>query len=120
MDDTVRKLGEKIRELRLARQMTLQELGEKTGMAWEHIRRIETAKIPSPTIGSLEKLAEAFGVPITTLFEEPTKNPSEQEAIFLRQRGFDEETAKEIQELMDWFRQRQERRKAEKNEKQNW
>ena len=54
------ELGERIREVRRYRRLTLKELERESGFSATHISEIERGKT-SPTIGALIRIAEALG-----------------------------------------------------------
>lgn len=54
------ELGERIREVRRHRRMTLKELERESGFSATHISEIERGKT-SPTIGALVRIARALG-----------------------------------------------------------
>lgn len=54
------ELGERIRQLRLARNLTLKEVGEKAKVSPTHLSEIERGKT-SPTVGALMRIARALG-----------------------------------------------------------
>lgn len=58
-------VSERIRETRENAGMTQCELADKSGLPQSHISRIETGK-HSPSHSTLEKLAKALNVPLTT------------------------------------------------------
>ncbi|MDO9099621.1 MAG: helix-turn-helix transcriptional regulator [Caldisericota bacterium] len=65
-----------IRTLRFfAREMTQQELAEKTGVSRQTIIAVEAGKY-SPTLELAFRIAEAFGLPITEVFGYKTKESS--------------------------------------------
>jgi DNA-binding XRE family transcriptional regulator len=60
------KIGEKIQELRKIRGLTQEQLQKKTGILRANIARIERGR-HSPSLESLEKIADALEVPIVNL-----------------------------------------------------
>ncbi len=60
--------GKHIRSLRRVRDMTQEQLAERAGMSLQNIGEIERGR-GNPTLVSLEKLAAALGVELTTLFD---------------------------------------------------
>ena len=58
-------LGPKVRSLRLASDLTLEELGERSGLDASYISKIERAKFPTPKVEIVEKLAKALSVPVS-------------------------------------------------------
>ena len=63
------KLGEKIRNIRLEKQMTLRDLSKKSGCSLGFLSQVERNKV-SPTISSLRKISDALDTNIISLFEE--------------------------------------------------
>jgi len=62
-------LGERIRELRLHQEMTQSELARRVGVAQPRISELENGANRNPAIGTLDKIAQALGVPIGILLE---------------------------------------------------
>ncbi len=60
-------IGKKIKALRKEQRMTLQQLGEQSGLTASYISQIERDQT-SPSIASLKKIAEAFNVRIVDFF----------------------------------------------------
>ena len=63
------KAGPRIRELRSRRGLVLEDLARKTGLSKPYISQIETGKA-SPSLGAMERIAHALGVPLAYLFLE--------------------------------------------------
>ena len=60
--------GEKLRELRRSRFLTRDELAEQSGVARDHIGRLERGEIPGESrMGTIRKLAKALEVDPTEL-----------------------------------------------------
>ncbi|MBU1863601.1 MAG: XRE family transcriptional regulator [Candidatus Omnitrophica bacterium] len=62
------QLGDKIREIRKLKKITLVELAKTTGVAQASLSRIETG-VMTGTVDSHQKIAEALGVSIGELYE---------------------------------------------------
>ena len=77
------KIAKKIRQLRLERRMTQDNLASKIGFSKAFISKIEN-HITSPSIASLSKIAMALGVSISALLDE---TPGENEDIILVRKG---------------------------------
>ena len=58
-----------MRELRLRRGLVIEDLARKSGLSKPYISQVETGKA-SPSLGTVQKLAQALGVPLTYLFLE--------------------------------------------------
>lgn len=90
---TLAAIGERIRELRQARNMTLQSLADITRLSVSMISLVERGKA-SPSIGSLISVASALGI---TMSELMASEPSSEDELVVRvgqQRGV--ETAQHV------------------------
>jgi transcriptional regulator with XRE-family HTH domain len=67
--DYAKSVGQTIREHRLSRRWTVDELAEKSGVSRTTLNRIESGSF-STTLDTLAKLAEAFGLPLPALLSE--------------------------------------------------
>jgi transcriptional regulator with XRE-family HTH domain len=63
-------LGQRIRALRLERQLQQRQLAEKAGLTASLLSQIESDRL-TPSLPTLGKVAGALGVPIGSLFEPP-------------------------------------------------
>lgn len=72
-------LGRRIRELRHERALTLDQLGQRTGMSKSLLSKVENAQV-SPPIATLSKIAGALGVSIGYFFEE---DPRQENAVYV-------------------------------------
>jgi len=68
------KVGEKVREIREQRGLSLQEMAERTGYSSAILSQIENHMI-SPPLGALIKIAKALGVKVGTFFGEDPREP---------------------------------------------
>jgi transcriptional regulator with XRE-family HTH domain len=59
-------MGRRLQQLRQARDLSRQELAERAGISREYMRRLEAGR-QDPTIGTLQRLAKALGVPVAEL-----------------------------------------------------
>ncbi|AEK58312.1 Transcriptional regulator, MerR family [Acidithiobacillus caldus SM-1] len=64
------QLGRQLQKLREERQLSLRSLGELAGVSASAISQMEAGKV-SPSIATLEKICNALGVHIASLFDEP-------------------------------------------------
>ncbi len=73
-------LGETIRQIRMARNLTLERLAAESGLTKQAVRRIETGAVANASVGSLVSIAEALGVRIGVLLflaeREMAKDPA--------------------------------------------
>jgi transcriptional regulator with XRE-family HTH domain len=63
-------IGQKIRRLRRARDITQAGLAKRAGMATNTVNRIEKGHMPRPSADSLAKIADALDIAIGELYEE--------------------------------------------------
>ncbi len=76
------KIGYRIKDLRNRQRVTLKELAEKTGLTTSFLSQLER-DLTSPSVSSLEKIAEALNTKVGYFFE----SEEEKELIFIK-RGF--------------------------------
>lgn len=63
MESTIRlKLGKRIKELRIKRKLTQEELSEASGIDYKYIQRIEGKNPPAIKIDTIERIAKALKV----------------------------------------------------------
>lgn len=67
-DELLRKLGDRIRELRLEKGMSQAELARQCGKDPQSIERIENAKV-NPTVVTLHQISEVIGVSVDQLMK---------------------------------------------------
>jgi len=73
-------VGERLRELREARNISMRALATRSGLSANALSMIERGKA-SPSVGTLYKLAEALGISITAFFSSETER---KQVIFLK------------------------------------
>ena len=66
MSPTPKQMGRRLQKLRTQRKMSRAELAESAGISRQYIRQLE-AGLSDPTVGTLQKIAKALGVPVTEL-----------------------------------------------------
>jgi transcriptional regulator with XRE-family HTH domain len=69
--DCTNIIGEKIAALRTAKEISIEELADRTGLAEEQIIRIEN-NIDIPSLAPLIKIARALGVRLGTFLDDVT------------------------------------------------
>ncbi len=73
---TATGVGKKVRELRRARGLSVRTLAARTGFSPSFISQMETESV-SPSIASLEKIAEELGVSLGQFFNSLESSPRE-------------------------------------------
>jgi len=79
--DFSKRLGARIRVLRVEREQSQGSLAKRTGIVSSSLSRIEAGEV-SPTIGTLIDIAEALGVTLHELLPETTMTVSEREGAY--------------------------------------
>src|ERR687896_1833264 len=65
-------LGARVRALRRERGMTLKALGRKAGLSHPFLSQLERG-LARPSVGSVQRIARAFGVPVGLLWSAPAR-----------------------------------------------
>ena len=68
MSPTPKQMGRRLKALRKKKKLSRQELAKEAGVSREYVRKLE-AGLYDPTVGTLQRLAKALGVPVTELLE---------------------------------------------------
>lgn len=76
------RLGQKLREIRLANRLTLEEASRLTGLARSTLSKIENEQI-SPSFQAVQKLTAGLGIDIPQLFTplRPNQNANSRKAV---------------------------------------
>ncbi|WP_163557180.1 XRE family transcriptional regulator [Halomonas sp. NO4] len=80
------RLGERLRELRLANQWTLEDVSRRTGLARSTLSKIENDQI-SPTFTAVQKLINGLGIDLPQLLTPPRSQPRTMGRRDLTRRG---------------------------------
>lgn len=70
--DRTNIIGEKIKDLRTAKEISIDELAERTGLTAGQIERIEN-NIDIPSLAPLLKIARALGVRLGTFLDDQSE-----------------------------------------------
>lgn len=99
MSEFAKELGQRIRQLRLEKKMSQEELAFKSGLSAAHLGQIERA-LKNPTVDTVGKIASALGMPPAALFSAESNRSSPQgsivEKINAHLMGMEEETQKDV------------------------
>jgi len=68
MTPTPRQIGMKLKKLRTAKNLSRYELAKRAKISRVYVTKLETGR-SDPTVGMLQRLAKALGVPVTELLE---------------------------------------------------
>lgn len=61
------RLGKRIRELRKKRGLSQEKLAEKAGITLRHFARLESSRPPAVAFDTLDAIARALGVSLSSL-----------------------------------------------------
>ena len=61
-------MGKRLKQLRVAKQLSQAALAQRAGLAREYVLRLEAGQ-QDPSLSTLTALAKALGVPVTALLE---------------------------------------------------
>ncbi|HEV2387570.1 MAG TPA: helix-turn-helix domain-containing protein [Candidatus Acidoferrales bacterium] len=81
--ETVENIGLRIRQLRETRGMTQSQLQARSGVSRSYLSRIESGQM-TPSLGTLEKIAESLGVGLNRFFIAATKSEALLEDPFIQ------------------------------------
>ena len=101
-------VASRLKELRLRKGASLQEVADAIGVSKTHVWELEKARTENPSLDMLKKLADYFGVPIKTLVgEDPESTEDEELARMFRQASeLSDRDRAAIDALIQSFRQR--------------
>ena len=106
-------LASKIKELRLKKNKSLQQVADSVGASKAHIWDLETGKSKNPSIDLLTKLAKCFGVSVAELIGE---NPAAKDvdpqvvAMYRELKDLSPPDRQAIQAMMDHLKSRKPRK----------
>ena len=104
-------LGAKLKELRMRKGQSLQQVADAVGASKAHIWELEKGTSRNPSIELLTKLADHFDVSLASLVEEDPNAPGEDPqlvAMYRNLKGLTERDRDTIRLLMKQLRSRSE------------
>lgn len=103
-------LGVRLKELRMAKKLSLQDLADKVGASKAHIWELETGRSKNPSIVLLSEIAKALGVSVAVLIEETGPDEATDEpqlvAMYRELKDLSAEDREAIQGVIDRFKNR--------------
>jgi len=75
MEELDKKIGQKLKKVREKLGYTMREVGERTGINFTYISKIEKGQIPS--LDKLNKLCNLYNIDIKSLFGDEVEIPAE-------------------------------------------
>ncbi len=102
-------LAERLRELRVSKKKSLQDVADAVEASKAHIWDLETGRAKNPSIELLTKLSRYFAISIADLVGETpgaTGEPSELVAMYRDLKELSEADRQAIKSMMEHFRKR--------------
>lgn len=101
------RLGEKLRELRKERQLTLEKLAELARLSKSYLWELENRESQRPSAEKLTALADVLGVTAAYFFEEDVRAPEERhldEAFFRGYQKLDPVAKDHLRKILSAFK----------------
>jgi transcriptional regulator with XRE-family HTH domain len=108
MERLDQEIGEKLKNIRNKKNLSMREVGERIGIDHSYIGKIEKGKIPS--LNTLRKLCEFYGITVSSLFGDEVPVPDELKDIgvewitFAKEMENKELTPDEIKAVVEAFK----------------
>lgn len=102
-------LASKIKELRVKKKKSLQDVADEVGASKAHIWDLETGKSSNPSIELLTKLAKCFGVSVAEMIgENPAAKDADPQvvAMYRELKDLSPSDRQAIQAMMDHLKSR--------------
>lgn len=99
-------IGRRIKELRLGKGESLQDVASVVGVSKAHIWELEKGRTDNPSIGLVTRLADHFGVSIRYLVDEDIESPDAEEDLarmFRQARGLDVRDRQSLDDMLQSF-----------------
>jgi transcriptional regulator with XRE-family HTH domain len=103
-------LATRLKELRVKKNLSLQEVADAVGASKAHIWDLETGRAKNPSIELLTKLAKCFGVSVADIIGENPHGADEQPelvAMYSQLKDLSPGDREAIQSMMDHFKKRE-------------
>ena len=97
MTDLRGRVGARIKQLRLGRRLTQEQLAERAGLSYKFIGEVERGR-GNPTLTTLAALSEALGVGLVDLLGIETDRPR----LSPRQASQVREALQSLENLVEW------------------
>ncbi|MDR5812067.1 helix-turn-helix transcriptional regulator [Caballeronia sp. LZ033] len=98
------RLGEKLRELRKGKKLTLEALAAKAGLSKSYLWELENRESQRPSAEKLMSLADALGVSSSFLIEDDVEAPEQHhldEAFYRNYKKLDATSKERLRKILD-------------------
>ena len=100
-------LGEKLRDLRKQRGLTLEKLADMAGLNKSYLWELENRESQRPSAEKLTALADALGVGTSFFLEDDLREPEERhldDAFFRGYKNLEPEAKAQLRKILDTFK----------------
>ena len=100
-------LGEKLRDLRKQRGLTLERLADMAGLSKSYLWELENRESQRPSAEKLTALADALGVGTSFFLEDDLREPEERhldDAFFRGYKNLEPEAKAQLRKILDTFK----------------
>ena len=101
------RLGEKLRDLRKQRGLTLEKLADMAGLSKSYLWELENRESQRPSAEKLTALADALGVGTSFFLEDDLREPEERhldDAFFRGYKNLEPEAKAQLRKILDTFK----------------
>ena len=101
------RLGEKLRDLRKQRGLTLEKLADMAGLSKSYLWELENRESQRPSEEKLTALADALGVGTSFFLEDDLREPEERhldDAFFRGYKNLEPEAKAQLRKILDTFK----------------
>lgn len=101
------KLGDKLKDLRKQKGLTLEKLADLAGLSKSYLWELENRESQRPSAEKLTSLADVLGVAVSYFIEEDVRAPEERhkdEAFFRNYQKLEPEAKEQLRRILDTFR----------------
>lgn len=102
-------LGNKLRELRKQRNMTLEQLSNLAGLSKSYLWELENRESRRPSAEKLTALADELGVTAAFLLDEDLRAPDEKhrdEVFFRGYKNLDPDAKEQVRKIIETFKKK--------------
>lgn len=100
------RLGQKLKELRTKKRLTLDQLADQSGLSKSYIWELENRESQRPSAEKLASLADVLGVSINYFLEDDVRSPEDRhldEAFFRGYQNLDASSKEHLRKVLKAF-----------------
>lgn len=100
------RLGQKLKELRTEKRLTLDQLAEQSGLSKSYIWELENRESQRPSAEKLASLSDVLGVSISYFLEDDVRSPEDRhldEAFFRGYQNLDATSKEHLRKVLEAF-----------------